>query len=212
MVAPLLVAAALGAAVADWFAVAREAQRVEAVAKPAVPLLLATAALVGDLHPAGAQPWLVAGLLLSLVGDVLLLPRVGRFVGGLAAFLLAHVAYVPAFLHARQGWWPAAIGLVVLVVAVALVARRIVAGARSAGGRRLAGAVTVYIAAVTATGTAAAATARPLAVAGGALFLVSDALLGWDRFVARIRGGRVAVHASYHLAQSALVAALLMTA
>jgi len=43
--------------------------------------------------------WIAVGLILSLIGDIALLPTgTGRsFYGGIAAFLLAHVAYATAF-------------------------------------------------------------------------------------------------------------------
>jgi hypothetical protein len=40
---------------------------------------------------------------------------------------------------------------------------------------------------------------------GGVLFLTSDALLGWGRFVGATLGGRVLVHVTYHLGQAGLV-------
>ena len=50
-------------------------------------------------HTDGAR-WFVAGLVLSWLGDLLLIPKGGSkkvFLAGLVAFLFAHVAYVPAF-------------------------------------------------------------------------------------------------------------------
>jgi uncharacterized membrane protein YhhN len=53
--------------------------------------------------PYGA--WILGGLLLSAIGDVLLIPRGAKmyFVAGLGAFLLAHVVYTGAFaLHGLE--------------------------------------------------------------------------------------------------------------
>ena len=47
--------------------------------------------------PAARWGFTVAALSLSLAGDVLLMVRKDLFVAGLAAFLLAHLAYVGAF-------------------------------------------------------------------------------------------------------------------
>ncbi len=94
---PLAVAAVL--AVVDWLAVwagGPWGRRVERIAKPGVMVaLIAAAWLATPVTPEAraAQPWLVAGLVASLAGDVLLLPP-GRFVAGLAAFLVAHLAYL----------------------------------------------------------------------------------------------------------------------
>ena len=49
----------------------------------------------------GVGLWILIGLLLSLTGDICLLPRGagGSFLAGIGAFLLAHLAYLGAFLH-----------------------------------------------------------------------------------------------------------------
>src|SRR4051812_32523111 len=106
----LLVVAAL-AAVVDWVAVWRRPQwdRVETVLKPLVLVALIGVALVMDAADDGQRAWFVAALVLSLAGDVFLLPSVDRFVPGLASFLLAHVAYIVGFLvvggHRDLGLW-----------------------------------------------------------------------------------------------------------
>ena len=46
---------------------------------------------------------------------------------------------------------------------------------------------------------------RPVLGAGALLFLVSDAVLGWDRFVARQAWARVVVMTTYHLGQLLIV-------
>ena len=46
------------------------------------------------------HPWFILGLVLSVVGDLALLSRAkSMFLGGLVAFLLAHVAYTVGFLR-----------------------------------------------------------------------------------------------------------------
>ena len=65
--------------------------------------------------------------------------------------------------------------------------------------------VAVYMATLAFMTVLAAGTGVIAAVLGGALFLASDALLGWSRFVAPAPGGRVLVHITYHFAQLGLV-------
>jgi len=48
-----------------------------------------------------------------------------------------------------------------------------------------------------------------LAIVGAGLFFVSDALIGWTRFVGDVRWGRVLIMATYHLGQIGLVLGLL---
>jgi len=51
-----------------------------------------------------------------------------------------------------------------------------------------------------------------LAVLGGGLFVLSDSLLGYDRFVQRLPHGRFWVMMTYHLGQIGLSAAMLVQA
>ncbi len=43
-----------------------------------------------------------------------------------------------------------------------------------------------------------------LAIAGATLFVASDAVLGWNRFVAPLPRGRLSTHVPYHLGQALL--------
>ena len=181
----------------DWLAAARDLRRLEYVAKPAtLAILLAWAASRPD-----ASPWLVAALVCSLAGDVFLMLPGDRFAPGLAAFLLAHLAYLVAF----PSPWPARLGwLVVVLLGTSPVAVRIVRAAPAA----LRGAVVVYLTALAAMTASALATGDPLVSAGALLFLASDALLAWDRFVHAWPGAKLIVHATYHVGQLLLVVAL----
>src|SRR2546428_6059348 len=79
-------------AVLDCLAVSRSVRSLEYVAKPATLLALLAYAVCG--HP---SPWLLAALAFSLAGDVFLMLPAALFLAGLAAFLVAHLAYIGAF-------------------------------------------------------------------------------------------------------------------
>ncbi len=212
-----LVAAAAVAAVVDWWAVWRETPRArvaERVAKPATLLALVVLALVVAPRTPGVQPWLVAGLVLGLIGDVLLLPP-GRLAGGLVAFLLGHLAYLAAFLALPLAGWGAAAGAVAGFAVIAFVGRQIVQAARPSG---MHVAVGVYLTVICVMAVAATATLVPALMVGAWLFVASDAMLGWGEFVVagatpgRSRGGpglRLGVIVTYHLAQALLAVGLL---
>jgi len=193
----------------DWVAVARELRRVEVIAKPLtmIMLMVATVLTVG----AGTAPsrWLLAGLVLSLAGDIFLLAETqGSFVSGLASFLLAHVAYIGAFLAAGVEPAPGAAGLVLAAAAVATIGRRIVGAVRTAE-PALTGPVVAYIAVISAMVAAAFGRARWAAIAGAVSFYGSDALIAWTRFVTPIRHGRPAIMVTYHLGQVLIVTSFL---
>ncbi|MFY0406791.1 lysoplasmalogenase family protein [Solicola sp. PLA-1-18] len=202
----LLVLAAAVAAV-DWWAVATSRLRAELVAKPAALVALVGVALAVEPVDGGGRTWLVVALVLCLLGDVLLvLPR-DAFVPGLAAFLLGHLAYVVAFWPLASSWVGAGAALVVAVSLMLSVLPRAVAGARREGGAPLAVAVVVYALVIAAMATAAGASGSAWGWTGAALFVVSDAVLAWNRFVRPLPHGHLAVMVTYHLAQASLVLA-----
>jgi uncharacterized membrane protein YhhN len=146
-------------------------------------------------------------LLLSLAGDVfLMLPR-DLFVAGLGSFLLAHVAYVVAF--TRHGGSATALveSAVVVVVAAILVGRPVILGVRRAD-PAMVGPVVAYIVVLGAMVTTAIATTTALLAVGGILFMASDSLIAWNRFVRERPWAPLAIIVTYHLAQAALVTGL----
>jgi len=204
----VLLAGAGVAAVANWWSRLVGSRRVEYVSKPATMLALVGVALALDPLHADQRAWFVAGLVLSLAGDVFLMLPADRFVAGLGSFLLAHVAYVVG-LNLHPG---SATALLVASVVVALVAVgvgiRIVRGAAAAGGGRLAGPVVAYMAVISAMVVSAVAAGPWIAGAGAVLFFASDGLIAWNRFVTPIRWAPVAIMVTYHLGQAGLVLSL----
>jgi uncharacterized membrane protein YhhN len=208
-------AAAVIAAAADWLAVATDRRRLEYLAKPAV--MVALVGLAISLEPGSsaglaARPWFVAALALSLVGDVLLMLPRERFVGGLVAFLLAHLAYIVGIgiIVSIAGFVAGGLvlGLLIVGVVLALAGRRIV-GAVRLGRPGLLAPVGVYMAVISAMVIVACVSGRPAAMAGAALFYGSDAILAWDRFVDERHWGKLATHVTYHAGQALLVLSLL---
>lgn len=204
--AVLLALAAVAASI-DWWAVATDRLGVEFLAKPGVIICLIGVALAIEIDPGGAsnveRGIIVAALGASLVGDVVLMTPDARFEAGLAAFLLAHVLYIVALVPDFE----IGPGLVAAMVIVAVgfgVAPQLLRAVRPHG-QLITAAVTVYIVMVSSMGIVAAGTGLAVTALGGALFVVSDALLGWGRFVGPAPGGRVLVHVTYHLGQVGLV-------
>ena len=172
--------------------------------KPLTTLLVFALLLPGDFRTTFPGMAVAAGLLLSLAGDIFLMLPGDRFLGGLASFLLAHVAYVAAFSSgvgllphpwvavpyalATIGWlpllWPGLRRR--LRMPVVLYSSLLALMAAQAGGRALE------------LGT----TASLLGAVGAALFLVSDSLLALDRFRVRFRWAKAAVLATYWAAQA----------
>jgi len=152
-------------------------------AKPLASSVFVAAALAHGALSSRYGVLVLAGLALSWLGDVLLISADTRlFRAGIAAFALAHVAYVAAF--AARAFEPAraALAAVPVAVAVVLAARWL----RPHLPADMAVPVNAYMAIISAMVVAAAgasgADARILA--GALLFYVSDLSVARERFVA----------------------------
>lgn len=191
-------------AIANWWSRWTLDRRLERVTKPAVTLALIVAAAAIDAEPAGATWWFVVGLVLCLAGDVALLPDVDRFVVGLGSFLVGHVLFAVGAVVIGISWPWAAAAAAVAVVVGALVGPRIIRGSGE-----LAPAVSAYFAVIMVMAVLMVGTARVAGVLGAAAFVVSDSILGWDRFVGKVRRASVLIMVTYHLALCGLVLTLL---
>lgn len=204
-----LIGITLAVAIADWWSVETDRREAEYVLKPlTMVVLIGAASVMGRPDPASARAWLIAGLVASLVGDVALM--LDRFVPGLAAFLVAHLLYIVAFVAMGAEPGLLALGVIVVALAAAGVGTRII---RGAGEREpaLRAPVTAYIVVISAMVAVAVATARPVAIVGAVLFYGSDACIGWSRFVRSFPHQRLAIMITYHLGQIGLVLSLLGT-
>jgi uncharacterized membrane protein YhhN len=178
------------------------------VSKP-IPII----ALLLWLHRAPSGPyrrWIAIGLLLSLLGDMLLEWPADLFVFGLGAFLLAHLAYLRAYLQESRQLAPLA-----LLVAVAC-GGSIFALLASGGLGALLLPVACYALAISAMlwralarlGTDLDRKSALLAAGGAALFVLSDSLIGINRFVSPFNGASYLIILSYWLGQFGIAASV----
>lgn len=193
------------AAVVDWVALGTDRRRLEGWAKPAVLVLLIAAAMAADPASDTVRLWIVLGLIGGLAGDVLL--YFDRFIPGAAAFMLGHVAYIVALAMVPMRGPDALLGLVI-ILAVGVGPGRCIVMAAWRRARLLGAIVGLYLAVIGAMAVLALGSANPWMAIGALLFVASDTLLGWGRFVGSAPGGRIAVHVTYHLAQAGVVLAV----
>ena len=206
--ATVFLAAASLAAVTDWYAVGAGRRRLEYAAKPAVMVALIGVAVL--LHPAdpAERSLFVVALAFGLLSDVfLMLPR-DLFLAGLGAALVEHLAYIAGFrtreLH---------IGWLVVAAAVALLSAALIYPPIHRALRRhqpgLVVPVIAYLAVFVVMVASAGGTGSLVALAGALLFLYSDAILAWNRFVKPLPHGRLVNIVPYHLGEALLVLSLL---
>ncbi len=197
---PAMVAsAALAVAAAPWAL----GQPVLAwIFKPLATLLVIAHAWPRGTDEPAARRWVLFGLTASLAGDVALLWPDKGFLPGLVSFLLAHLAYLVAFtrgtgLAAR--WSPFVVYAAVAGVVLTALWPGVPAGLRLP--------VLAYVLCLGAMAAQAAVVWRQhrergavLAV-GGALFMLSDALLATNKFAGPLPLASLWVLSSYWAAQ-----------
>lgn len=205
-------------AVLDWWAVAdRQADRldrsdgglnrrdIERWAKPAVMVFLIIAAVLIPAESDWIRWWIVIGLAFGLVGDVLLFQD--RFIPGAAAFLIGHVAYIVALVPIEHPMPAVILGLVIVGAFAVSLGRCIVRGAWRQS-PLMGGIVVAYMVTIGAVVVLAVGSWSTVAGIAALLFMASDTLLAWARFVGSAPGGRVMVMVTYQLAQAGFVLAI----
>ncbi|SMQ30992.1 Uncharacterized membrane protein YhhN [Pseudomonas helmanticensis] len=168
-------------------------------------------ALLGWLHdapPSEYRRWISLGLIFSLLGDVLLAWPVDLFVFGLGAFLVAHLAYLKAYLSdcKRLAILPLLLSLGVGAVLLGLLI--------SSGLGPLLVPVIIYGAAISAMlwralarlGTDVPKRSALLAAGGALAFVFSDSVIGIDRFVSPFHAAPYVIILSYWLGQWGIAA------
>jgi alkenylglycerophosphocholine hydrolase len=201
----VLLGVTLAFALLDWWAVESRKVTAERIAKPAT--LVTVIALAHAIEPASehVRGLIVVGLVCGLVGDVLLM--LDKFVPGALAFLVGHVFYIVALTGAGFNGMIAAITAVCCVPFVFLVGSRIARGA--ARKKSVLGPIVIaYQCVIVAMFSLSVGSQAPLMAVGAGLFVVSDSLLGWNRFVAPLPHGRLATHITYHVAQTLIALSL----
>ncbi len=216
----ILLVAAFVFAVLEGLALQKNWSRLEWLAKPAVMLCLFVW-LFTSVGLSGATLWFGLGILLSLLGDVLLMISLDRFfLNGLVAFLLAHVFYIIGLnipIPAISAW------SVILAILIgwggARVILRILTSVAASGNVRMRLPIIVYSVVISVMLLSAMiklndlswnAGASLLVALGAFLFYISDVILAWNKFVAPIQHGRMYNIAAYHLGQIGLIAGVIV--
>lgn len=165
-----------------------------------IPMLLIIA--YGWLHMAEGrtrtQYILLTGLFFCVLGDALL---VWWFVPGLLAFLIGHVFYLIAFLRCWRFSWLRLVMLLPITGYGLLIGTEITSAMKLAGNTALIGPVLVYLTVISFMAWSAIMTGNRLAAIGSILFVISDSILAWNKFVADVPSSGVYIMTTYYAAQ-----------
>ena len=135
-------------------------------------------------------PWLAIALAFCAFGDFAL-ARAGErwFLAGMLGFGIGHVLYALLFLQ-----WASDITLLRGLCAIALLAVAVILGrAYSARAGDLAWPVRIYVALIACMGLAAISLPASVVIVGAGLFMLSDAIIGQQKFLNQTWPGQDAV-------------------
>jgi len=153
----------------------------------------------------GIQHWLILiGLLFCTIGDYTL----QWFVVGLTFFLIGHLFYIAAFLFCwKFSKWRAG-SLIPLAAFVAFMAMRMTDALQTSGEDGLIIPVILYILVISTMAFTAIMTRQPWAIAGSLLFVASDSVLAWNKFIEDVAYSGPIIMITYYAAQYCIASSL----
>lgn len=179
------------------------------ILKPGTVVLMIILAATTDTSEKPYRNLLVAGLACSALGDIFLLAKGSQwFMFGLIAFLIAHLVYVSAFSQRWRFNRTHVVSFALVAAYAFLLLRGLHAGVMVAGGSGLWIPVVVYVTVISLMVLGAVGTGNRVAMVGAVLFLLSDSLLAWNKFVVPISWAGYGVMITYYLAQYCLAASI----
>lgn len=217
LIFPFLIA---GAMIVNWIAVWQKLSVLNFFSKPAV-ILLFLISLPGQGFFTYPIFWFWIGLGFSLLGDILLMLPKRYFLSGLGAFLITHLCYflgLNLLTPPHTSWISPLITGVVLTAAIWVHWLTKDPNKKSISSRELL-AVLVYSCLLLMMTGAAVLTHfsfawKPIPAfsvsLGAGLFLISDGLIGWHKYIKPVPFRDILVRISYHAAQAGIVIGVLM--
>jgi uncharacterized membrane protein YhhN len=208
-------------AIVSWIAHWFEIRWLYLITKPLVILTLVAWSLLGSGWR-GEILWFGLALIFSLLGDIALMVSPDRFfLQGLVFFLIAHLFYLVGFNLTFPTWQP--LMLLILLVCLLVLAwyiRLILKNLRSdAKNRPMQVPVLVYCAVLGLMFLSGLSKlfdplwplrAGVLVALGAGLFVISDCILAYNRFVKPLRHVSISVLIPYHLAQAFIILGVLI--
>jgi uncharacterized membrane protein YhhN len=199
-------------AIIDWLAVLLQIKWLEYIFKPLTIVLLILWFFRKLPSDKPLIAWIIlAGLVFSLFGDIFLMLPADWFLAGLIAFLIAHIAYTFGFNSGGIQLRLSSIFIAVIVFTIAtIIYLQLRNGLKASGNEGLILPVTFYVIVISIMLWSASTTffredwltqAAILVTIGAGFFFLSDAMLGWNRFVDAIPQGNLFVIVTYHTAQ-----------
>ena len=143
------------------------------------------------------QSLILLGLFFCMLGDGLLI----WFVIGLSAFLIGHLFYISAFFRLWTFSWLRFATILPISIYSTWIGREIVRSLNEKGEHNLIIPVICYVTVISLMGWTAFMTGNATAITGGVLFVISDSILSWNKFIDDVAFSGPLIMLTYYAAQ-----------
>ncbi|MFB6467325.1 lysoplasmalogenase [Cytobacillus sp. Hz8] len=151
--------------------------------------------------------FIIVGLVFCMLGDGLLI----WFIIGLSAFLIGHLFYLIGFLAKFSFSWSRLPTLLPISIYAVIMGSHLIYALQSHGDQSLIWPVLLYITIISLMAWSAIMTGNGWATWGSALFVISDSILAWNKFIAGITFSDELIMITYYTAQFFMAKSLRVT-
>lgn len=140
---------------------------------------------------------ILIGLFFCMLGDGLIY----WFVIGLTAFLIGHLFYIGGFLNQWTFSLMRFLSIIPIAVYALIIGSRLVTSIQNNGEHGLIIPVILYVTVISIMFWSAVMTGNKSAIIGSTFFILSDSVLGWNKFVSEIPFSGEIIMVTYYTAQ-----------
>jgi uncharacterized membrane protein YhhN len=137
------------------------------------------------------------GLFFCALGDALL----KNFVVGLSAFLIGHLFYIAAFITRWKFSWIRLCTIVPILIYAGIIATNLNGAMQNTDNEGLIIPVMIYLFIILSMGWFSMMTGNVWSMLGSTLFIISDSILAWNKFISHVSYSGVLIMLTYYTAQ-----------
>ncbi|MCM3040353.1 lysoplasmalogenase [Paenibacillus motobuensis] len=139
----------------------------------------------------------ITGLFFCMLGDGLL----SHFIIGLSAFLIGHLFYTAAFITKWKFSWVRLCTIIPFLIYAGIMANQLVRAMQNTDNEGLIIPVMIYLLIILSMGWFSIMSGNIWSMIGSTLFIISDSILAWNKFVSEVTYSGVMIMLTYYTAQ-----------
>ncbi|WMT42524.1 lysoplasmalogenase [Paenibacillus sp. D2_2] len=140
---------------------------------------------------------IIIGLFFCMLGDGLL----SHFVIGLSAFLIGHLFYTAAFITKWKFSWIRLCTIIPILIYAGIMANQLFQAMHNTDNEELIIPVMIYLLIILSMGWFSIMSGNVWSMIGGTLFIISDSILAWNKFISDVYYSGVLIMLTYYAAQ-----------